>query len=80
MGLAERAASPRGLGLRHDVLEPGRHIHLQRLIAPDEAVLLRAEGLRMKGLPLGPSSGLGRPTRVEGLVLTSSLLYFGLFL
>lgn len=38
--LAQDPARPRRLGLRHDILEPGRHVHLQRLVALDEAVFL----------------------------------------
>lgn len=38
--LAQDPACPRRLGLRHDILEPGCHVHLQRLVAPDETVFL----------------------------------------
>lgn len=39
--LAEATAGARGLCLGHDVLEPGGHVHLQRLVALDEVVFLR---------------------------------------
>lgn len=38
MVLAQGSTSPWGLGLCHDVLKPGRDIHLEGLIVLDEAV------------------------------------------
>lgn len=40
MVLAQDSTSPWGLGLCHDILKPGRDIHLECLIVLDEAVFL----------------------------------------
>jgi hypothetical protein len=40
MVLTQDSTSPWGLGLRHDILKPGRDIHLEYLIVLDEAVFL----------------------------------------
>ena len=42
--LAEAAGAAWGLCAGHDVLEPRGHVHLQRLVAFDEVVLLGGQG------------------------------------
>ena len=48
--LAEAAGAAWGLCAGHDVLEPRGHVHLQRLVAFDEVVLLGGQGGKRGGL------------------------------
>lgn len=78
--MAVTLAAAGRLGAVHHCLEPAGHVHLQHLVASDEAVLLDGNHGRDRGewQVSGVMGRRGAASPVRGL--TSSLWYFGLFL